>query len=93
VFDERLGERVGEEVISHCHQCGAPCDTHVNCANKECNLLFLQCEACARKYENCCSPDCQAVTHLPPEEQAARRQGKTPQRRFTSHRKVGHLGR
>lgn len=93
VFDERLGERVGEEVISHCHQCGGLCDTHVNCANKECNLLFLQCEACARKYENCCSPDCQAVTHLPPEEQATRRQGKTPQRRFTSHRKVGHLGR
>ena len=33
VFDDRLGERITEDVISKCHQCGAPCDNHTNCAN------------------------------------------------------------
>lgn len=88
VFDERLGERIGEEVISRCHQCGKPCDTHVNCANKECNLLFIQCSDCAQKHENCCSPECREVIHLSTEEQAERRKGKVNTRRFTSHRKV-----
>lgn len=27
VFDERMGERISNDVIAHCHQCGAPCDT------------------------------------------------------------------
>ena len=26
VFDERLGERITEEMIAHCHHCGKPCD-------------------------------------------------------------------
>ncbi|MEM6804066.1 MAG: rhodanese-related sulfurtransferase, partial [Bacteroidota bacterium] len=55
VFDERLGERISDEVIAHCHQCGKPCDTHVNCKNVTCNLLFIQCEDCAKEYEGCCS--------------------------------------
>ncbi|HQV00204.1 MAG TPA: rhodanese-related sulfurtransferase, partial [Bacteroidia bacterium] len=33
VFDDRLGERITEDVISKCHQCGQPCDTHTNCKN------------------------------------------------------------
>src|SRR5205085_4632055 len=33
VFDERLGERITDEIIAHCHQCGAPADTHTNCRN------------------------------------------------------------
>jgi len=44
VFDERLGERIGNEIISKCHQCGAACDTHTNCANDDCHLLFIQCD-------------------------------------------------
>ena len=47
VFDHRRGERISEEIIAHCHQCGNPCDTHVNCANEACHLLFIQCEECA----------------------------------------------
>lgn len=31
VFDERMGERISDEIIAHCHQCGAPCDSHTNC--------------------------------------------------------------
>lgn len=69
VFDERLGERVGDEIISVCHQCGEPADTHTNCENQGCHLLFIQCEKCAEKMEGCCSTDCQEVIHLSEEEQ------------------------
>lgn len=73
VFDERLGERISEEVISHCHQCGAPCDTHVNCANDACHILFIQCPDCANKYSGCCSQKCADFSALPIEERKARR--------------------
>ncbi|GAB4091771.1 tRNA uridine(34) hydroxylase [Flaviaesturariibacter terrae] len=75
VFDNRLGERITDEVIAHCHQCGAPADTHTNCVNDTCHLLFIQCEACRTKYENCCSPACQEFIHLPEEQQAVLRKG------------------
>jgi UPF0176 protein len=73
VFDERLGERISGEVIAHCHQCGAPCDTHVNCANDACHLLFIQCAACAVRYAHTCSDTCRDFCRLPEEEQKARR--------------------
>lgn len=69
VFDERLGERIGEEVIAHCHQCGQPADTHTNCANDYCHILFIQCDECRRQYEGCCSEKCRDFHHLPAEEQ------------------------
>lgn len=77
VFDDRLGERISGDIIAKCHQCGEPCDTHVNCKNEGCHLLFIQCNACAEKYEHCCSTACQEVTHLPEEEQKALRKGQT----------------
>ncbi|MFN5912117.1 MAG: sulfurtransferase, partial [Bacteroidota bacterium] len=76
VFDERRGERITEDVISVCHQCGAPADVHTNCINDACHLLFIQCEECKTKMENCCSDECQHVIHLPEEEQKAMRKGK-----------------
>ena len=75
VFDGRLGEKIGDEIISRCHQCGAPCDSHTNCANEGCHLLFIQCDACAVKYEGCCSAECQATNHLPEEEKKQKRKG------------------
>ena len=75
VFDGRLGEKIGDEVISHCHQCGEPCDTHTNCANEACHLLFIQCKSCAEKYEGCCSEECQAENKLPEEEKKQKRKG------------------
>ncbi len=75
VFDGRLGEKVGDEVISHCHQCGALCDTHTNCANEACHLLFIQCASCAEKYDGCCSPECHEVHQLPEEERKIKRKG------------------
>lgn len=92
VFDERLGESISQEVISRCHQCGETCDVHVNCANVDCNLLFIQCKSCAEKYEGCCTKECQEIIHLPAEEQAKLRKGKEGKKRFHSHRKVGKLG-
>lgn len=75
VFDQRLGERITDEIISHCHQCGKPADTHVNCVNDACHLLFIQCDECKREYEGCCSKECQEVIHLPIEEQRKLRAG------------------
>ena len=75
VFDQRLGERVTDEVITHCHQCGKPADTHINCANDACHLLFIQCDECRKKYDGCCSTGCQEFIHLPEEEQQMLRRG------------------
>jgi len=76
VFDERMGERISDDVIATCHQCGAPCDTHVNCRNDGCHLLFIQCPSCAEKFNHCCSPMCMEEMVLSPEEQRARRAGR-----------------
>ncbi|MFV0606715.1 MAG: rhodanese-related sulfurtransferase [Niabella sp.] len=75
VFDQRLGERITPEIISKCHQCGQPADTHVNCVNDACHLLFIQCDECKAKYEQCCSKECQDFIHLPIEEQKEKRKG------------------
>ena len=76
VFDHRRGERISDDVIAQCHQCGAPCDEHVNCANEACHLLFIQCEACAKKMNNCCSDACKEIHELPYEQQKELRRGK-----------------
>jgi len=75
VFDERRAERISEEVIAVCHQCGTPCDTHVNCANEACHLLFIQCESCATAHQGCCSSQCEEVIQLPETEQKRLRRG------------------
>lgn len=82
VFDERLGERVTGDVIAHCHQCGARSDRQVNCCNKGCNLLFIQCESCAEQWEGCCGPECKEELHLDEEERRKRRKGKKVKKRF-----------
>ena len=65
VFDERMGERISEEIVAKCHQCGQPCDTHVNCQNDACHILFIQCEDCAATYTHCCSTKCSDFNQLP----------------------------
>ncbi len=75
VFDNRLGERVTEDVIAHCHQCGKPCDTHTNCQNNGCHLLFIQCSECASTFDGCCSVECKETIHLPAERQKEIRKG------------------
>lgn len=76
VFDERRAEKISDEVIAKCHQCGKACDTHVNCANDACHLLFIQCDECAQKMDDCCSDHCKEIIQLPYEEQKKLRAGK-----------------
>jgi len=75
VFDERMAEGISRDVIARCHQCGEPCDTHVNCANKGCHTLFIQCEKCKEEYSGCCSIECKEVIQLSEEEQKSLREG------------------
>ena len=75
VFDERRSERISEDVIAQCHQCGAPCDSHVNCINEACHLLFIQCADCQKKMNKCCSISCKEISGLPSEEQKELRKG------------------
>jgi UPF0176 protein len=76
VFDERRGESISNCIIAKCHQCGSPCDTHVNCSNEACHLLFIQCESCQDKRQACCSSECQDIFNLPLENQKELRKGK-----------------
>ncbi len=75
VFDQRLGERVTDEIIARCHQCGKPADTHVNCVNDACHLLFIQCGECKASMEGTCSKACLDFIHLPADEQKKLRSG------------------
>ncbi|MDB0038071.1 rhodanese-related sulfurtransferase [Polaribacter sp.] len=76
VFDHRRAEKITADVVSNCHQCGAACNTHTNCANEGCHLLFIQCDVCSEKMENTCSIDCQETIQLPSEVQKELRKGK-----------------
>lgn len=75
VFDDRLGERITDEIIASCHQCGCPADTHTNCMNDGCHLLFIQCDKCAKTFDGCCCKECKEIYALPKEEQKELRRG------------------
>jgi UPF0176 protein len=75
VFDERLGERISDDIVSNCHQCGQPCDDHTNCKNDGCHLLFIQCKACSTEFNGCCSAECKSILELPEEAQKEIRKG------------------
>lgn len=75
VFDERMAERISDDVVSACHLCGAPCDTHRNCGSEACHILMIQCEACARRLDACCSEACKDFKALPAETRKALRKG------------------
>ena len=75
VFDQRLGERITNDIVSNCHQCGTPCDEHTNCANEGCHLLFIQCQKCASTMKGCCSANCLSTINLSSAEQKAIRKG------------------
>jgi UPF0176 protein len=76
VFDERRAERISDDIVSLCHQCGSPADSHTNCLNEACHLLFIQCDNCKSKLENCCSEDCMEINRLPLDVQKELRKNK-----------------
>ncbi len=91
VFDERRSERISEDVIAQCHQCGEPADLHTHCANEACHLLFIQCEKCKEKMENCCSTNCMEINRLPYEEQKALRKGQRNSNDIFKKGRADHL--
>jgi len=67
VFDERLGEKVGDEIISVCHLCDKnKTDEHRHCKNKNCHVLHLSCDECLKKYSGYCGNFCKVCDKLPP---------------------------
>lgn len=66
VFDERLGERISDEIISTCHLCKkSKSDTHYHCKNQICHILFIGCDDCVSKKGGYCSWKCTQVDKLP----------------------------
>jgi UPF0176 protein len=78
VFDDRLGERITDDVLSNCHICNESCDDHTDCKNDACHILFIQCEKCKKLFNGCCSKECQDFATLPIEQQKKLR--KDPER-------------
>jgi len=61
VFDDRLVVPVNEgdlQPIARCEITGEPADSYINCANMECNKLFVCSEQGAHQMEGCCSDEC-----------------------------------
>ena len=69
VFDARMGERVTNDIIGECHQCGRSADKHLDCGNEACHILFIQCDKCYKEYDGCCTKECKDFASLPIEEQ------------------------
>ncbi len=91
VFDERLAERISDDVIAQCHQCGSPFDVHTNCANLGCHILFIQCPTCKENYSNCCSEACKDVIQMPIEEQRKIRKTQQQKRNVFKKGRFGNL--
>ena len=75
VFDNRRTEKISDDIIAKCHQCGSPFDIHTNCANDACHLLFIQCDKCKEKMNNCCSYECMKINQMPFKTQKRLRKG------------------
>jgi UPF0176 protein len=57
VFDDRLTVPISSEpapVIGACHHCSKETENYYNCANMDCNDLFLCCEKCVPAIKGCC---------------------------------------
>lgn len=62
VFDDRLVIPISDEeveTIAVCHHCKQPHDVYYNCANMDCNELFICCVSCLHSHKGCCSASCQ----------------------------------
>ncbi|MEX2305168.1 MAG: rhodanese-related sulfurtransferase [Waddliaceae bacterium] len=69
VFDDRMAVPLNESentVIGKCAHCSSPSDDYYNCANMDCNFLFLSCRACIEELKGCCSAKCQSAPRLRP---------------------------
>lgn len=65
VFDGRMAIRPNKDVeeplvpVANCALCGGTAILpHLNCANVDCNKLFLACLDCQEKHQGCCCESC-----------------------------------
>ena len=63
VFDDRLAVPIDAtdpdvSPIATCLHCSRGCDTYYNCANTDCNHLFICCHECISLNAGCCSQEC-----------------------------------
>ena len=66
VFDERMGERIGDEIISTCQVCEkTKCDDYIHCKNTSCHILFICCEGCRKKLNDYCGKICAICNKFP----------------------------
>lgn len=66
VFDERMGEKVGEEIVADCQVCEkVKCDDYIHCQNKSCHVLFICCAECQKKLNGFCSVVCRICDRFP----------------------------
>jgi len=76
VFDDRLSVPLNEnepaEIISCCHHCQTATDVYYNCANMDCNELFLCCPSCAQEFLGCCCSECKSAPRLRTYQQSER---------------------
>ncbi len=67
VFDDRLAVDIDgkpSDPIAQCCHCEAPCDTYYNCANMDCNNLFISCPECTERFQGCCDTPCMGAPRL-----------------------------
>jgi len=60
VFDDRLVVPLDDKSssIAKCTLCASTCDVYYNCANMDCNELFVCCVSCLHKNQGCCCTEC-----------------------------------
>lgn len=69
VFDDRLTVPISSEpapIIGKCHHCQTPIESYYNCANMDCNHLFLCCPECLHQWNGCCQKSCQNAPRVRP---------------------------
>ncbi len=66
VFDERMGEKVGDEIIAFCQVCEKnKCDDYIHCKNQSCHVLFICCKDCENKLNGYCGRICNVCDKFP----------------------------
>ncbi|KAL9170944.1 hypothetical protein ABFS82_04G179000 [Erythranthe guttata] len=69
---ETNADTIGKQKTSHsfakCHVCGSHVSElrHRNCANLDCNLLFLCCLKCVEDMRGCCCTNCTSADRIRP---------------------------
>ncbi|KAK3148679.1 hypothetical protein QOZ80_3AG0207300 [Eleusine coracana subsp. coracana] len=65
---EAAAERSSSRWVGRCYACGSEVVElrHRNCANIDCNRLYLCCGWCAEELEGCCCSECKTAPRLRP---------------------------